>query len=125
MGRPIACGIDIVEIAGFGRALLATHDEMVDVCFTKRELRCTRQDWRSLAELWAMKEAVAKALGRGFLKGVGFHDIETIWVGGHHEVRLRADARRLALLLGVTDWRVSVTATSAFAIAVVVAVQRP
>jgi holo-[acyl-carrier protein] synthase len=116
--------VDLVDIASLGRALDVTDGRMRDVCFTDREQREADGRCERLATRWAVKEAVAKALGVGLLQGVGFHDIEVvIGEGGVLELILRGEARFLAARRRLDRWAISVSHERGLAIGLVIAAQ--
>jgi holo-[acyl-carrier protein] synthase len=121
-GPCLACGVDLVDIAAFGRALEATNGRMQTVCFTAQERRDANGRTDRLATRWALKEAVAKALGVGLMQGVGFRDVEmTTGDTGRPSLTLHDAAQRLARELGFADWAISVAHQNGFAVAFVVA----
>jgi holo-[acyl-carrier protein] synthase len=122
----MSCGVDLVDIASFGRALDVTGGRMQDVCFTDREQREAADRSERLAARWAVKEAVAKALGVGLLRGVGFHDVEvTVGDGGALSLALRGEARLLAKARRLDRWSISVSHERGLAIGFVIATQWP
>lgn len=72
-------GIDLVGIAKF-RAL-KDEDDFTKQIFTQREISViphTNQRFVYLATIFALKEAVMKALGWGLTNGSYWHDIEMV-----------------------------------------------
>jgi holo-[acyl-carrier protein] synthase len=120
----LACGIDLVDIAAFGRALDVTKGRMGAVCFTEQEREHGMDRIDRLASRWAVKEAVAKALGVGLMQGIGFHDVEvTVDSDGRPDLTLHGEAERLATQRGLTDWAISISHERGMAIAFVVAMR--
>ena len=81
MNEVIGLGTDILEISRFKEALERHGKKFLDKLFSPREQEyCQRyQDPTSrLAVRFAAKEAVVKALGRGFGEHLTFLDIEII-----------------------------------------------
>lgn len=77
---------------------------------------------RVLAEAFAVKEAVLKALGTGWGAGVGFGQVETLDRGGGRlGVRLHGAARERSEASGVCGWHVAVTGEGDAVLAVAVA----
>jgi holo-[acyl-carrier protein] synthase len=124
-GRPrLACGVDVVDVAAVGRALNATDGRMGWVCFTDRERDEAEGRLDRVASRWAVKEAVAKALGAGLMQGVGFRDVEVLAsVDGQLELTLHGEAKRLAAERGLMDWAISVSHEGGIAVAFVVAMR--
>ena len=113
----IRVGTDIVEIARIKRAL-----ERYEERFTKRFLSDTErnltQKTASIAGFWASKEAIAKALGCGIGKELGFHDIILSKdAKGAPHFRLSPQAQAL---FPIASSSLSVSHDGGFAIAVVV-----
>jgi holo-[acyl-carrier protein] synthase len=83
-GAVLGTGIDLVAIERFRRALERHGERFLNRVFTPVEQEdCSRRadPARHLAARFAAKEAVFKALGTGWGRGVGWQDVE-----------LRADA---------------------------------
>lgn len=116
-------GVDMVEIGRIGR--LAEKPAFLRRVYTEEELQLVRgvSDGRKseiLAGRFAVKEAVAKALGTGISDGVSFRDIQTLR-GEHGEprVRLSGKAREKADSLGVMKVSVSLSHAAGLAVAYV------
>ena len=78
-GAVVGTGIDMVGIERFRRALDRHGERFLKRVFTHRErTECSgRADpARHLAARFAAKEAVFKALGTGWARGVGWRDVE-------------------------------------------------
>jgi holo-[acyl-carrier protein] synthase len=120
----ISCGVDLVDIAAFERAIDATGGEMAQACFTDGERLDAAGRLERLATRWAVKEAVAKALGVGLLQGIGFRDVEVIACdGGMLRIALRGEAREIADRQRLNEWAISVSHERGLAIGFVVATQ--
>jgi holo-[acyl-carrier protein] synthase len=116
----LAVGVDLVEIRRI-TALVARYGErFAGRVFTPAErLDCADRP-ESLAARWAVKEAVAKALGTGF-GPVSHREIEVLRkTSGQPELHLHGKARALAEAHGLSSWAVSVSHDGGFAIAFVV-----
>ena len=78
----IAIGTDIVEIERISHAFKRQGDRLINRVLTSAEQDRLRQFSNEdqqiayLAKRWCAKEAIAKALGTGIAKGVGFQQIE-------------------------------------------------
>lgn len=68
-------GTDIVNISRIEKAM--QQEKFLERVFTPRELQERKHKVENYAATFAGKEAVVKALGRGF-RGIGFHDIEIL-----------------------------------------------
>ncbi|MFC4769037.1 holo-ACP synthase [Effusibacillus consociatus] len=116
-------GVDLVEIRRIEN--LAENPSFLDRVYTEQELQLVQEvsaERRSeiLAGRFAVKEAVAKALGTGISGGITFRDIETLrGKDGEPVVHLQGKARQIADTLGVSAVRVSLSHASGLAIAYV------
>jgi holo-[acyl-carrier protein] synthase len=119
-------GIDLVDIAEMRRWIDDPRDPLIPRCFVQEELdevgggpdRIER-----LAGRFAAKEAVLKALGTGFGAGVAFSDVIIHRAaGGPPQVRLTGGAAKAAAELGIAEWRLSISHTSAMAMASAIAI---
>ena len=117
----IGTGIDIVEVERIERMLARQKQKFLDRVFTKDEAEyCMKkaQPAVHLAARFAAKEAVAKALGTGFSKGVRMRDIEVVAGDkGPPCVRLHGAAARKYDSLGATSILLSLSHTSQHALA--------
>lgn len=115
------CGVDLVEIARIGKALQKKRfRENVYTPYEQEYLQ--GKGVQSWAARFAAKEAVMKALGRGFRQGVPFASIEIYsneW--GQPQVRLLGSALEVAATQGVTGLHLSVSHTKELAMAYVIA----
>jgi holo-[acyl-carrier protein] synthase len=117
----LRCGIDSIEISRVEDGIARFGERFLNRFFTPGERSdCRDQPYRLAARL-AAKEAVAKALGTGIGK-VGWRDIEIRGDDmGRPALVLRGEARQVSLVLGLSQWDVSLTHTHTTATAVVVA----
>ncbi len=120
--RPPACGVDLVEIATMARSIELGGEAFLQRIYTERELDLCRGRLPHLAEWFAAKEAIAKALGTG-MRGVTWREMEVLAEQeGRPYVRLHGRAAARATQLGLDYWTVSLTHCGAFAIAYVVSI---
>lgn len=114
-------GVDVIEISRIERAMHRHGERFCNRFFTPRELeQCGRRP-ASLAARYAAKEAVAKALGCG-IGDVSWTDIEVVRDQGcRPEVVLHGPAGKLAAVLGLHAWSISLSHTHEHAVAFVVA----
>jgi holo-[acyl-carrier protein] synthase len=121
----IGHGIDLVEVTELRRWIEDPRDPLIPRCFVRSELDeigdgVDRVD--RLAGRFAAKEAVLKALGKGFGAGVAFTDVMIHRApGAAPEVCLVGGAAQAAAALGVTAWRLSISHAGGMAVASVLA----
>jgi holo-[acyl-carrier protein] synthase len=123
--RIIGHGIDITEVARIGRMHAEHGDRFLERCFTAGERAYAgdrkRRD-EHLAGRFAAKEAVLKALGTGWDKGIAWTDVEVVLLpSGQPTVRLSGRAAEIANDLGIAEWSLSISHTEAHAIASAIA----
>jgi holo-[acyl-carrier protein] synthase len=124
----ISAGVDLVEVERIQQAL---EDSRIgrrfrERVFTEKEIlyceRKRRGKYESYAGRFAAKEAVMKALGRGWGSKVRWLDIE---VGrarsGKPEIVLHDKTAQLAEQLGIRRWALSITHTKEHGLAYVIA----
>ncbi|WP_051480575.1 holo-ACP synthase [Cellulomonas sp. KRMCY2] len=75
-GRPIAIGVDVVDVPRFARMVALRGPTLGGMVFTPRELETCRGSLPRLAVRFAAKEATAKALGLG-IGPVAWREVET------------------------------------------------
>jgi holo-[acyl-carrier protein] synthase len=114
-------GIDIIEVDRIDRAILRHGQRFFDRFFTCQELIDASGRTPALAARFAVKEAVAKALGTGIGK-VGWKDIEVqLNSEGKPELYLYGEAQLKAEELGIKSWSISISHTHFHAVAVAIA----
>jgi holo-[acyl-carrier protein] synthase len=120
-------GIDLVAVARVVESLERFGARYLQRVFTPGEIGYAmsaaglEQRAERLAARFAAKEAAMKALGVG-LGAFSFHDVEVVrQPSGAPSLRVTGGAQALALRLGVSSWKVSLTHTATMAQAVVVA----
>ena len=124
----ISAGVDLVEVERIQQAL---EDSRIgrrfrERVFTEKEIlyceKKRRGKYESYAKRFATKEAVMKALGRGWSSKVRWLDIE---VGrarsGKPEIVLHDKTAQLAEQLGIRRWALSITHTKEHGLAYVIA----
>ena len=120
----IAIGTDIIEIERIGQSLSRQGDRLVRRILVPSE----REKFESfnneplkiafLAKRWCAKEAIAKALGTGIAKGVGFQEIEiTHDELGAPQVVLHQGALTRLHAIGATKALISLSDERQFAVA--------
>ncbi len=115
------CGVDLVEIARIAKAL--ERKGFRDKVYTKYEQNSLQNKHiQSWAARFAAKEAVMKAIGRGWQQGIPFDSIEIFKNPmGQPQVRLYEPTLKLALEEGITGFVLSLSHTKELAMAYVIA----
>ena len=121
----IGIGTDIVEVLRIAQ-MIERHGELfLNRVFTPREIAyCSARKaaTQHYAGRWAAKEAILKALGTGWARGIQWRDMEIRNDGaGRPRVALAGGARDMCEQLGIGDMLVSIshcrTHATAFAVA--------
>jgi len=116
----VGIGVDVVDLARFTN-LVDRTPQIVDRLFTKAEQVSAeghQLSVTSLAGRFAVKEAVAKALGAP--AGMAWHDCE-VSNGGAPTISIRGTVADVAANLLITNWHVSISHDGPVAIAYVIA----
>jgi holo-[acyl-carrier protein] synthase len=117
-------GTDIIEIQRFEK--LTAYESGLCKIFTKRELELTKdlsyaKRLETLAGKFAGKEATVKALGTGFDRNISFKDIEILKnEKGKPILNLYNKAKELSDELAISEYNISISHCSNYAIAMVV-----
>lgn len=121
----VGIGVDIADIERFRKITFERGDRFIRRVFSEREInycwRCAHPDQRFAAR-FAAKEAVFKALRVGWQKGLTFRDVEVInGPLGEPEIVLHRRALEMAREKRITRFHLSISHTSDYAVAQVVA----
>jgi holo-[acyl-carrier protein] synthase len=122
----LGIGTDITECLRIAQ-MIERHGELfVDRVYTQEEIRYCRmrkQSTQHFTGRWAAKEAVLKAIGTGWRRGISWRDIEVQnEPGGKPNVLLSGGAKEAAEQLGVEEVLVSISHCRSHATAYAVAV---
>jgi holo-[acyl-carrier protein] synthase len=122
----VALGLDLLAIERLEQALERRGERLLERLFTPAERAyCERRPARRVthyAGRFAVKEAVMKALGTGWTRGVRWVDIEVRRVpGGAPELALHGASAAIARARGIERWHVTITHDAGIAAAVAVA----
>lgn len=105
-------GIDILEIDRI--APLISREAFLKRVYTQGEREylksCGKQAAQSAAGMFCAKEAVAKALGTGFSRGLAFRDIEISHTAKGMPQAVVAGHEQLSLSLSISHCRTHATA---------------
>ncbi len=114
-------GVDIIEVSRIRQAAERHGERFFERIYTANERTHCGDRYPSLAARFAAKEAVAKTLGTG-IGYVAFREIEIVNdPQGRPDVVLHGSAAELAQSLGLAAWAVSLSHTTDYAVASVVA----
>jgi holo-[acyl-carrier protein] synthase len=124
----ISTGVDLAEVDRIQAALEdpRTGKRFRERVYTEKEIayceKKQRGKYESYAGRFAAKEAVMKALGRGWGARVRWLDIEVARAAsGKPEIVLHDQTAKLAAELGIRRWAVSITHTGGHGLAFVIA----
>ena len=122
----VSLGLDLTEIERLAEAETRRGERFLERLFTPGERAyCERRSARRhvhYAGRFAVKEAVMKALGTGWTRGVRWIDIEVVRAaGGPPELVLHGATAAIAKHKGIQRWHVTITHDAGIAAAVVVA----
>ena len=128
MCKIIGIGTDITECLRIAR-MIERHGELfVERVYTPAEIKycqTRKQATQHYTGRWAAKEAILKALGTGWRKGISWRDIEVRnEPGGKPVVAVRGGAKEVVEQLGVTDIQVTISHCRSHATATAIAVGR-
>jgi holo-[acyl-carrier protein] synthase len=125
-GRVVSIGTDIVECDRIAEMLAKHSEEFLRRVFTDGEREyCTRhrKPVTHLAGRWAAKEAVLKALGTGWSRGIGRRDVEVLRdAAGRPSVALHGAAASIAAECGIARVLLSISHCDSHAVAFATAV---
>jgi len=95
----LGLGTDIVECDRIQQMIDKHGDQFIDRVYTVHEIQYCRDRKSKLQHFsgrWAAKEAVFKALGTGWIRGLRWRDVEVFnQPSGEPTVRLAGNARRI------------------------------
>lgn len=118
-------GTDITECLRIARMIERYGDLFISRVYTDEEIRycqARKQSTQHYTGRWAAKEAVLKAMGTGWIRGISWRDIEIRnEPGGKPLVGIRGGARDVIEQMGISEILVTIshcrTHATAYAIA--------
>jgi holo-[acyl-carrier protein] synthase len=120
----VGIGIDIAEVSRMREAIERHGDRFLQRVFTPAEIAYCRRHKNCeerFAARFAAKEAAMKALGTGWRQGVTWQDLEVAnSSSGKPGLRLSGRALEIYRSLGATNTVLSITHSSAYALAEVI-----
>jgi holo-[acyl-carrier protein] synthase len=113
MTQIIGIGTDIIECLRIAQ-MIERHGELfITRVYTPHEIQyCQSRKLATqhFAGRWAAKEAILKALGTGWRRGISWRDVEVRnEPGGRPTVALRGGARDVVEQLGITQMLISIS----------------
>ena len=125
-GRVLGMGVDIVECERIARMIEKHGDDFLTRVYTAGEISyCSprKAAVQHYAGRWAAKEAILKALGTGWARGIQWTELEiSNLVGGKPQAVLHGKAKEQASSLGIREVLISISHTAAHATATAIAV---
>ena len=126
MSNIIGIGTDITECLRIAR-MIERHGELfIDRVYTPEEIKycqSRKQSTQHYAGRWAAKEAILKALGTGWRKGISWRDMEVRnEPGGKPVVAVRGGVKEVVEQLGIADIFVTISHCRSHATATAIAV---
>lgn len=122
----IGIGTDITEIDRIADMIARHGDLFLTRVYTPLEIEyCStrKAEHQHFAGRWAAKEAVLKAIGTGWARGIRWVDVEVRnEPGGKPEIVLAGGAKKVCQRLGIDQVLVSISHCRAYATAYAVAV---
>ena len=117
---------DIVEIVRIGE-MIERHGELfLQRVYTEQEVAyCQKRaaSYQHFAGRWAAKEAVLKALGSGWAKGIAWRDVEVVSLpSGQPRVVVYGAVKELSERAGISEYLLSISHCRSHATAAAVAV---
>ena len=117
----LGIGTDIVECPRIGK-MIEQHGELfLRRVYTDREIRYCQARKHAIehfAGRWAAKEAILKALGTGWSRGISWTDLEVRNdSSGRPKVLIRGGAKDVAIRQGISDMLISISHCRTYAVA--------
>jgi holo-[acyl-carrier protein] synthase len=122
----VGIGTDIIECLRIAQ-MIERHGELfIGRVYTPQEIQycqSRKQATQHFAGRWAAKEAVLKAMGTGWRRGISWRDVEIRnELGGKPIVSLRGGARDVVEKLGIGQMLVSISHCRSHATAYAIAI---
>jgi holo-[acyl-carrier protein] synthase len=121
----VSLGMDLTAVARMQEVLERRGSRFLERVFTEGERAYCEGRYQAAASYagrFAVKEAVMKALGTGWARGVRWRDIEVVRRRGEApELRLHGETQRLAARRGIVRIHITITHDGGMAAAVAVA----
>ena len=125
----IGLGTDIVEIVRIGEMIDRHGESFLNRIYTEEEIRyCQKRKHcnEAFAGRWAAKEATMKVLGTGFVRGIGWQDIEVLAEkNGKPYVKMQGGAGEHARRIGLDEVLITISHCRTYATATAIGVASP
>jgi holo-[acyl-carrier protein] synthase len=122
----VGIGTDIIECLRIAQMIERHAEQFISRVYTEHEIQycqSRKMSTQHFAGRWAAKEAVLKAIGTGWRRGISWRDVEVRnEVGGRPIVVLRGGARDVVDKMGVAQILVSISHCRSHATAYAVAI---
>lgn len=122
----IGLGTDIVEISRIAQMIERHGEHFLKRIYTSDEIAyCQRRkhSYEAFAGRWAAKESVMKVLGTGFVKGIGWQDIEVLALqSGKPVVHLSGSTADFSSQLGISEVLITISHCRTYATATAIGV---
>lgn len=118
-GKTVAVGIDATRISRI--SALVTQIKILQKILTPDELREVKNYPAKMAEKWAGKEAVSKAIGIGIWHGASLRDIEILTLNGKPVIKLHGKVSAQAKTKNLKHWVLNYIYDKKFVLAAVLA----
>jgi len=119
-------GTDITHV-GRIRDMMLRHPQFIATVFTEQEVAyCEgkRNKYEHYAARFAAKESIMKAVGRGWLQGLEWRDIEVLHLpSGAPDIKAHGTLQKVMLEQKIASFAASLSHCREYAIAVVIAVR--
>ncbi|HBO46196.1 MAG TPA: holo-[acyl-carrier-protein] synthase [Planctomycetaceae bacterium] len=125
MSDVIGIGTDITECLRIAKMIERHAELFIERVYTPKEIRycqSRKQSTEHFTGRWAAKEAILKALGTGWRRGIAWRDIEVLnETGGRPIVYVHGGVKKVVEQMGITSLQVSISHCRTHAIAMAVA----
>jgi holo-[acyl-carrier protein] synthase len=122
----VGIGTDIIECLRIAQMIERHAEQFISRVYTEHEIQycqSRKAATQHFAGRWAAKEAVLKAMGTGWRRGISWRDVEVRnESGGRPVIVLRGGARDVVDKLGIAQMLISISHCRSHATAFAVAV---
>lgn len=109
----VGIGTDIIECLRIANMIQRHGEAFLARVYTAHEIQycqARKEATQHFAGRWAAKEAVLKALGTGWVRGISWRDVEVVTSpGGKPRIELHGGALEVGRRLGVAEVLISIS----------------